>query len=162
MKNDMLHMSFGFAQISIIRLSIVIQRQHWAQQSCKKQNVLKILDYHGPMGHAGSPVLSSAPISAASPDSEGEKIIREIVLKTTPVRFSPPPAAGRCFGILTGCRRCHATGHWPELTPRHQEGHWHWHLTEHFIDSPLFLWKTCLLESIIKFVFILEMYNKLI
>ena len=44
------------------------------------------------MGHAVSHVLSSAPISAASPDSEGEKIIREIVLKTTPVRFSPQSA----------------------------------------------------------------------
>ena len=132
MKNDMLHMSFGFAQISIVRLS-----QHWAQQIfSKKPNVLKILDYHGPMGQAGSPVLSSAPISAASPDSEGEKIIGKIVLKTTPVIFSPPSAAGRCFGILTGCRRCHATGHWPELTPQHQKGHWHWHLTASILLTP--------------------------
>ena len=66
----------------------------WLCDNCNHPNVnyhvSKNLDYHGVMFPwvTLGPCFVICPISAASPDSEGEKIIREIVLTTTPVIFS--------------------------------------------------------------------------
>ena len=74
---------------------------------------------HGSRARPGHfSLLLPAPISAASPDSEGEKIIREIVLKTTPVRFSV------CRPVFWNFNWLQTMSRNRPLT-RHQESHWH-------------------------------------
>ena len=106
------------------------------QLSCVKESRLSWC--HVPMGHAGT-LFCYLPNLGCIAWLRGWENNQRDCVKNNSCHILSPQSAGRCFGILTGCRRCHATGHWPELTPGHQEGHWqhrsHWHLTEQFIDS---------------------------
>ena len=117
----------------------------WLCDNCNHPNVnyhvSKNLDYHGvmfPWVTLGPCFVLCSNLGCIAWLRGWENNQRDCV-KNNSCHILSPQSAGRCFGILTGCRRCHATGHWPELTPGHQEGHWqhrsHWHLTEQFIDS---------------------------